>query len=279
MGKKKATDYWKEEQETLIKNYVNATDERERNNYLKEVTGKVNTILDIILLKYFGYNGIDPHKKDTIKRDCFNHTMLKTLKYFNPDRGRAYSFIGMVSKRFFYDELIKSKGVLKNNHSYLDEVSYDEPSAEYRNKKENFDHLKTTAIDKLIDEKKLIKKDIDSKYYKGRIIFYNHLYIDMINDLIEYINTNEFYSIEGMFRLLKDKYEEEEWYTPSTIQYFLKKIGFSKYIHSVMKTLNGRHDNKKVDDPYQEFYEYDDYVPSDDKQRLRKKLKEMYHIT
>ena len=101
--------YWKDEQEQLVVQYQNESDQVKRSMIYHKLRPAIQTMTEIILKRYYGKS----FRFDEIKElllDGESHVILSCLPNFKPGNAKSYSYIGTCIKHYFYDRCVLKKG-------------------------------------------------------------------------------------------------------------------------------------------------------------------------
>ena len=115
MGRKKTTNnYWTEETEKAVVEYIKTEEDRERNrifsNHLHVPLKKISEIYCNSINT--GYTGED---KEDLINDCLTHLITSTIKTFKPENGRAYSYFSVSAKYWVMQKNMKGYAAVKRN--------------------------------------------------------------------------------------------------------------------------------------------------------------------
>lgn len=115
MGRKKTTGrYWTEDTEKAVVEYITADGDIERNRIfnnrlhvpLKKVSEIYCNSIDT------GYTG---EEKEDLINDCLTHLITNTIRTFNPESGKAYSYFSVSAKYWVMQQNMKGYRASKSN--------------------------------------------------------------------------------------------------------------------------------------------------------------------
>ena len=117
MGRKKTTGkYWTEDTEKAVVEYITAEGDRERNsifnNHLHVPLKKISEIYCNSIDT--GYTG---EERDDLINDCLAHLITSTIRTFNPESGKAYSYFSVSAKYWVMQKNMKGYAKAKGNRS------------------------------------------------------------------------------------------------------------------------------------------------------------------
>jgi hypothetical protein len=115
MPRKKTTGkYWTEDTEKAVVDYIRSTEDRERNrifnNHLYVPLKKISEIYCNSIDT--GYTG---EEKEDLMSDCLTHLITTTIKTFNPESGKAYSYFSVSAKYWVMQKNMKGYAASKSN--------------------------------------------------------------------------------------------------------------------------------------------------------------------
>ncbi len=120
MGRKKTTNrYWTEETEQAVVDYMRAEEDRERNrifnNHLHAPLKKISEIYCNSIDT--GYTGED---KEDLINDCLAHLITSSIRTFNPESGKAYSYFSVSAKYWVMQKNMRGYTQLKRSTNFED---------------------------------------------------------------------------------------------------------------------------------------------------------------
>lgn len=187
---KKSRNYFTEDTENAIIEYVNSEDQVFRNKiYNEKIHHSFYKLAENIIHTFkFYYNDLDDNV-EYLKHEVITF-LLQKLQLYRKDRGKAYSYFGTIAKRYLinYNNTVYKK--LKNRGS-LDEV--DEDTTIYINlTNEGAEDDAFYFLQKYIqyldkNKYKLFTKEIDKKTIDAIILLFKR------SDNLDVINKQAFY--------------------------------------------------------------------------------------
>jgi hypothetical protein len=117
MGRNKTTGrYWTEDTEKAVVEYIRAEEDRERNRIfnhrlhvpLKKVAEIYCNSIDT------GYTG---EEVDDLINDCLTHLITSSIRTFNPESGKAYSYFSVSAKYWVMQKNMKGYRAAKSNRT------------------------------------------------------------------------------------------------------------------------------------------------------------------
>ena len=273
MGNYSKGVYWKQEQEELCKQWLSATTEIEYTRIYNALVSSVNKVAEIVLNRYFSVPVWQQQLE--IRNDAVQHFFLK-LKDFKPETGTAYSYVGLICKHFYLDNLVINKEKYTRMHNqteYIDD--YDEHSTPIQY--EQSEPIDYDRVIKFLKAKKLILAKKDKALRKAKrgykpVIFQREMaYIDVI---IEYIEKFQDITPASIADYVVYNCEKNDIIKIGTVYYLRKIMGIETKRSKKNKnnpTLNFESTGKgKKVDKYN--YLLDDTPPNESKFRRRNNM-------
>lgn len=184
MARKKTTGrYWTEDTELAVVEYIRAEEDRERNRIfnnrlhvpLKKISEIYCNSIDT------GYTG---EEVDDLINDCLTHLITSTIKAFNPESGKAYSYFSVSAKYWVMQRNMKGyrESKSKRTSEPLDTVDWmaDESIAD-----DAYDSMFIERYYAFIDWFKMNLTDI---YYSKTIKKHMWWVLEFMNDGFEVVD-------------------------------------------------------------------------------------------
>lgn len=184
MGRKKTTGrYWTEDTELAVVEYIRAEEDRERNRIfnnrlhvpLKKISEIYCNSIDT------GYTG---EEVDDLINDCLTHLITSSIRTFNPESGKAYSYFSVSAKYWVMQKNMKGYRASKSKRTSepLDTVDWmaDESIAD-----DAYDSMFIERYYAFIDWFKMNLTDI---YYSKTIKKHMWWVLEFMNDGLEVVD-------------------------------------------------------------------------------------------
>jgi hypothetical protein len=210
----KNNQYWTDEHEQLVKDYLNAGSKEERSVIYAKLRKPIRLMSEIILKRYSNINvrNLTYAEIQEYISDSEINLIEYSLPLFNAEKGRAYAFIG-TSIRYYYRnyslKILKHKEKYESIYDENNKIVHDAPVEQEDN---NITDLHFKAIQKIksIYEEIVNKLEIEELVKKEKK-----------SDYIKNINTLKF-SLALYEKLLK-LFTEEKHLSRYYITYYLMK--------------------------------------------------------
>ncbi|GHM98864.1 hypothetical protein WSM22_03540 [Cytophagales bacterium WSM2-2] len=212
MQKKK--NYWTDEHERLVTQFNAETNQVNRSVIYNRLRPALVKMLESILRRYFKnfLFGLSERGQDEIIEDCEIFLVEKVFTKFNPDRAKAYGFLGTSAKHWFSDYFMK-----KDNRTELLDQSVDgnydngvfieferesfiDDSVTLLEQNENLEYLRRRAIGHI---NALISKNLKLKTKKTKGSETRELILQSVLKLLNQNNYSKYYA--SYFLLAKTK--------------------------------------------------------------------------
>lgn len=118
--KKIVNNYWTDEHEKLLADYIRAGSKEERSVIYNDLHRPIRKMIEIILKRYFLTNSnihLNYREMMEVITDCEIHLIELSIPLYNPDKGKGYAFIGTSIKRQFQNVFYQNKKI-KNESLY-----------------------------------------------------------------------------------------------------------------------------------------------------------------
>lgn len=216
---KRGNLYWTNRHEELVKQWLSATTEIQYTRIHNDLRTTLNHMGELILNRY--YAGLNSSQQTELKQDAINFLFLK-FREFNPEKGTAYNFCGMILKRYYYDVLVLKNDRLYTMYDkidYLDDLPEEATPVQYEQNKIDYDmvlHFFKKLLYKLELDYKIAMKN-NPRYKPAKTI----RYITLTKFCIEYIEKYENFSPAPLADYL---YIHSGYKSKQLIVYFFKKM-------------------------------------------------------
>lgn len=263
---RKGHNYFTSKHQDLCKQWLTATTEIQYTRIHNELRTTLNYMGELILNRY--YAGLNASQQSELKQDAVNFLFLR-LKDFNPEKGTAYNYCGMILKRYYYDKLILKKErlfTMDGKIDFLDDLPENAIPVQYEQTEIDYDRVLDFFKKLHFKLNKEYKKIMKSYPTREPVILKR--YVIFTELCIQYVEKYKDFSPANIADYI---YYNSPYNDKQGIVHFFKKmlnLNLGKNSISFEST-----DRNKTDDRFS--YINDDNTPNSDKWSVRDKMRRL----
>jgi hypothetical protein len=228
---KKDRNYFTQDTEDAIVEYVKSEDQDERNKIYRERIHYAFTKLTENLIHTYKYYYTDNHSVEELQHNAIIF-LLERLEKFQPGKGKAYSYFGTIAKRYFIFNNANNYKKLKT-HTDIETINEDSDVE----KELVFNQFEDSSLSHFLDSyvkfielhlERLFPKDIEKKVADCiLVLFKNRENLDIFNKKAFYIFIKEMVDVDTLIItkvIKKFKMLYTDLYNEYTIHGYIKKL-------------------------------------------------------
>jgi DNA-directed RNA polymerase specialized sigma24 family protein len=228
---KKDRNYFTQDTEDAIVEYVKSEDQDERNKIYRERIHYAFTKLTENLIHTYKYYYTDNHTVEELQHNAIIF-LLERLEKFQPGKGKAYSYFGTIAKRYFIFNNANNYKKLKT-HSDIEDIN-EEVDVE---KELVFNQFEDSQVSHFLDQYvKFIELHLERLFPKETekqvadcilVLFKNRENLDIFNKKAFYIFIKEMVDVDtlNITKVIKKmKVLYKDLYNEYTIHGYIKKL-------------------------------------------------------
>lgn len=263
---KKGHKYWTSKHEDLCKQWLSATTEIQYTRIHNDLRTTLNYMGELILNRY--YAGLNASQQSELKQDAINFLFLR-LKDFNPEKGTAYNFCGMILKRYYYDKLILKKErlfTMDGKIDFLDDLPENAIPVQYEQTEIDYDRVLDFFKKLHFKLNKEYKKIMKSYPTREPVILKR--YVIFTELCIQYVEKYKDFSPANIadYIYCNSPYNDKQ----GIVHFFKKMLNLNLGKNSISFEST---DRNKTDDRFS--YINDDNTPNSDKWSVRDKMRRL----
>ena len=228
MGRKKTTGrYWTDDTEKAVVEYMRASEDRERNrifnNHLHVPLKKISEIYCNSIDT--GYTG---EEVDDLINDCLTHLITSSIRTFNPESGKAYSYFSVSAKYWVMQKNMKGYRTAKSNRTSdpLDGLDWMEDESI---KEDVYDSMFIERYYAFID---WFKMHLTNIYYTKTIKMHMWWVLEFMQDGLDVVDDYLKIRVSEKFR---EKYPESH----DTMSRYARANIYEQYLHFIKEWERG----------------------------------------